>query len=139
MKLLLRQLTIQIHVTQCCFPFYPLFLFIASSTVNGRPLLETLHPVPILHHHHLNHGHIGTLDHPIVAGPVSTVAQGHQDIVCPSLPTIKHSNLPFSVKSTPNFAFKRTQRSLKLGGSSNHSNSSSISSNIPSSFLTLST
>ena len=47
------------------------------------------------------------------------------------------SNLLFSVKSPPNFTFKRIQRSLKLGGSSNYSNSSSISSNIPSSLLTL--
>ena len=88
MKLLLRQLTVQIHVTLSCFPFDPQFLFIASNTINGRPVLDTLHPVPILHHH-LSHGHIGTLEHSIVAGPVSRVVQGHQDIVCHSLPSIK--------------------------------------------------
>ena len=88
MKLLLHQLTVQIHVTLSCFPFDPQFLLIASNTVNGRPVLDTLHPVPILHHH-LSHEHIGTLDHPSVAGPVSRVMQGHDDIVCPSLPSIK--------------------------------------------------
>ena len=88
MKLLLRQLTVQIHVTLSCFPFDPQFLLIASKTVIGWPVLETLHYVLILHHH-LSYGHIGTLEHPIVAGPVSKVVQGHQDIVCPSLPTIK--------------------------------------------------
>ena len=88
MKLLLRQLTIQIHVTLSWFLFDPQFLFIASKTINGRAILDTLHHVPILHHH-LSHGHIGTLEHPSVVGPVSRVAQGHEDIVCPSLPSIK--------------------------------------------------
>ena len=88
MKLLLHQLTVQIHVTLSRFLFDPEFLFIASNTVNGRAVLDTLHPIPILHHH-LSHGHIGTLEHPIVVGPVITVSHGHQDIVCHSLPSIK--------------------------------------------------
>ena len=60
MKLLLCQLTVQIHATLSCVPFDPQFLLIASNTVNGWPILDTLHPVPILHHH-LSHGHIRTL------------------------------------------------------------------------------
>ena len=81
MKLLLRQLAIQIHSTHSWFHMDPTFLL--SITVEGRPLIETMHHVPILDHH-LSHGHIGTLDYAIVVGPVSMVAQGHQHIVCPS-------------------------------------------------------
>jgi hypothetical protein len=133
MKLLPSQLTIQIHVTLSFFPFDPKFLLVASKTVIRRPVLIILQPVPILHHH-LSHRHIRTLHNPIVARPVTRVAQGHQDIVSPSFSTVKY---PLQCEVTPNFLLKRTQRSLKLGDPSKHSNSSSISSNIPSSFLTL--